>query len=163
MTDTQTQTAPPIPDDILAAMRAYDPDNHGVSWLRSAKKVVSPECERIAVLVDWLFHGIYHAEKAVLRADWSSNYVALLVSTDLATFDAPHLTRLVIAAHDLGVRVQVSAEKRHLRIMLHPRDTREGSTYVRHPTLEQAIGMWRPHAMKHVVLGTACVEGESSP
>lgn len=119
-------------------------DNRGAEWLRACGKEVGPVGERVARLVDWWQDGIYHIEHDALRADWSHpHYVALVVygrSGRLATFDFGSLTRLVFGAHDHCIRVEItSANWSHLRIMFHPRDTRNGFTMARHPTLEHAV------------------------
>ncbi|HZS84188.1 MAG TPA: hypothetical protein VFA50_15035, partial [Stellaceae bacterium] len=58
-------------------------------------------------------------------------------------YDFDHLTRLVIAAHDRCVRLDIEpAARRYLWLILHPRE-REGGMSRRHPTIEQAIADFR--------------------
>lgn len=57
---------------------------------------------------------------------------------DLSTFDTDALTRLVILAHDLAIRVEIRPAMHNVRVLAHQR-TREGSLMHRHPTIEEAI------------------------
>lgn len=115
-------------------------NDYGPNWLRQCKKELSPEGERVARLVDWVFDGIYHQQRAVLRADWTDTYVRLTLACDLASFDASLLTRLVVGAHDHAIRVEISpCNFQYLEVMFHPRD-REGPRYWdHHPTMEAAL------------------------
>lgn len=62
----------------------------------------------------------------------------------LATWDSSRLTRLVIAAHDELIRVEVSPRAfRYLAIEMWPRKGREGFMHERHPTIEEAIESFR--------------------
>lgn len=67
------------------------------------------------------------------------------VRTDLATWDASHLTRLVFAAHDACARVSVLPAGFCLRVSLHLRDVKPGDLPIMHghPTLEDAVARWR--------------------
>lgn len=58
---------------------------------------------------------------------------------DLATFDFSELTRLVLMAHEMCIRVSVEAvSKNVMRISIWQR-VREGGMSERHPTIETAI------------------------
>lgn len=62
----------------------------------------------------------------------------------LATWDFCCLTRLVILCHDRCIRGEVSqGGPGSICLSLHKRQARDGSTYERHPTLEDAIAMHR--------------------
>jgi hypothetical protein len=59
---------------------------------------------------------------------------------DMATFDGDMLTRLVVLAHDMAVRVEVvPSGPMRVGILLHPRQ-REGRMHERHPDLATALG-----------------------
>lgn len=91
------------------------------------------------------FRGIHHCDK-ITKHEWGWTTLADV----MATFDFDELTRLVIAAHDECVRVQVSpAGCRRIKLTLHDRK-RVGHIFTRHPTLEQAIEALRGHLASEV-------------
>jgi hypothetical protein len=60
-------------------------------------------------------------------------------SRQMATYDGDDLTRLVLLAHERCIRVAIEPVNcRYMRIAIWKRE-REGDTYHRHPTIEQAI------------------------
>lgn len=68
---------------------------------------------------------------------------AVIQNNEIATYDFNAMTRLVVMAHDLCVRVEVSAVSKHtLKVAIWKRQ-REGAIYKRHPTLEQAVPLIR--------------------
>lgn len=123
-----------------------DDVGYGTAWLRACKKPVSPLGERVAELVNWWVRGIYHLQDEVLKAEWDNEfYVRLALSAypSLSTFDADYLTRLVVGAHDAGIRVSIRPINfTHLEFMFHPR-VRGGDLYNRHPTILEAIRTMR--------------------
>ncbi len=65
---------------------------------------------------------------------------------ELTTTDPATLTRLVFAAHDMGVRVELRPMRFHtLRFIMKPRPYRSGSgrSPWEHPTLARALHTWR--------------------
>lgn len=141
-------SSPAVVDDLEALPFPEVPepegvDTYGPDWLRSCKKPLSAEGERIARYVDWVFNGIYHEQRAVLRTDWNDTFVTLTISTHLATYDADLLTRIVVGAHDFCLRVAVEpATPTYLRLFISTRE-REGRLYFRHPTIEAALAAMR--------------------
>ena len=74
---------------------------------------------------------------------------------DLSTFDFDKLTRLVFLAHDRCIRVEVSnSGPRMVKISIWKRHGREGDMWYRHPTIEQALALWRRyHPLSSVAFG----------
>lgn len=73
---------------------------------------------------------------------------------DLSTFDFDALTRLVFLAHDKCVRVQiVQGGPRCVGIVIWQRAKRDGSMFERHPTIEQAMEVWRKYHPMDTVTG----------
>jgi hypothetical protein len=107
---------------------------------------VSPDGARVAVLLEaWV--GLHHlSQNEIRRTDWSGDYVEIIVDQSMATFDGDLLTRLVFAAHDHGIRVEICGVGRRdaMCLVFHPRQHRQdGPMYARHPTLEEAVAGWR--------------------
>jgi hypothetical protein len=113
----------------------------GAGWVKAMTgKPMSPFGEKVADLLGDLFLGIYHIERDVRRAEWSTRgWISMtFVGNAWATWDGENLTRLVVLAHDRCIRVSMeAAAPRVMRIDFHPRE-REGPIYRRHPTLEWA-------------------------
>ena len=96
---------------------------------------VEAKCKKVLAIA---FRGIHHVggwERR--RAAWT-NGLSITTHQDLATFDFDVLTRLVVAAHDECVRVEIAPAMRNLEIILHVRE-RTGSMSHRHPTMEDAV------------------------
>ena len=122
---------------------------NGAAWLRQARITdISPLGEQAANLLGDLFSGLYHLDTA-LKVDWSNaHHIEVRVSgKGLATFDSNLLTRLVFLAHDRCLRVEVEPRSNwSLTLVFHQRQ-REGCTWQRHPTIEQALAehrQWYP-------------------
>lgn len=110
-------------------------------WVRATGKKVSPFGERVANLLGVLFAGIYHIERDVYRADWSTeDWINLtIIGQCWATWDFDTLTRLVLLAHDQCIRIDLdAAAPRIMRLRFHPR-LRTGPIHRRHPTIEEAV------------------------
>lgn len=111
----------------------------GADWLEQQGKELSDHGRRVADIVGAVYRGIYHIERPVLRADWSDPLmVELVLPGELATFDFPHLTELLVLCHDACIRLSISPYMRNLRLMFHPRQGRTGRMSKRHPTIEDA-------------------------
>lgn len=63
----------------------------------------------------------------------------------MATFDGSGLTTLIIGSHDMGIRVEIEpCNMQRIAVIMHPRPNRNtGSTWSRHPTIEQAVETYR--------------------
>lgn len=63
---------------------------------------------------------------------------------DLSTFDFDTLTRLVFLAHDRCCRISIEQGGIHsVKIIVWERKKRTGSMFERHPTIEDALKLWR--------------------
>ena len=61
-----------------------------------------------------------------------------------STFDFDNLTRLVFLAHEKCIRVELTqGGPRAIKIAIWKRKGRTGSIYERHPTIENALEIWR--------------------
>lgn len=113
-------------------------------WLTANGCTVGEFGAKVAGLMNWWLDGIYHRGEEMRRAHWTNETrVSVVVGTCLSTYDASNLTRLVIAAHDLAIRLEIEgASPGRLRLIFTPRQ-REGDQFERHPTIEQAIAAVR--------------------
>lgn len=97
--------------------------------------------ERVDKLRDAVYGGLHNAPRKIhdeTRMVWWTD------SGDLATFDGERLTRLVIAAHDLCLRVSIeNGGPRCLSVRVWPRE-RTGKRWQRHPRLEEVLAELMP-------------------
>lgn len=94
--------------------------------------------ERMRAVLEDAFGGWHHVPQPVHQIGTGTLAERWEVSTyaDLSTHDGDILTRLVLAAHRHCVRVSVQPSGPGMvKIALHPRFSREGSSYTRHPDL----------------------------
>lgn len=120
----------------------------GAEWIKSAfkNKTMSPFGEKVADLLGNVFLGIYHLNRSALRnAEWDNKtFISINYDGGMGTYDGDILTRLVLLAHDMCVRVEIQPNMRYLKLVFHPRQ-REGSISEKHPTLESHVAGLRHH------------------
>ena len=88
-----------------------------------------------------IYHGRHHIPSKLkgFGDGWSVNHRG-----DLSTFDFDTLTRLVFLAHDLCMRVSIEQSGPGMvKIIVWKRNSREGRMSSRHPTIEEALNVWR--------------------
>ncbi len=112
----------------------------GARWVEAQGKPMSELGRQVAEVLGAVYQGIYHVSHEVGRTDWSRPDVVevVLAEYEVATFDAEHLSRLVILCHDACVRLAIRPCMRNLRLVF-TRRRRDGCTVERHPTIEEAI------------------------
>lgn len=98
--------------------------------------------DRVKRVLAIAYAGIHHVPGWDKRKPYGDG-LTVTVFQDLATYDFDRLTRLVVAAHDHCVRLQIdSGGPRHLALRFWPRQ-REGDITRRHPTMEDAMASIR--------------------
>ena len=98
------------------------------------------QVECILLIVD-LLGGLHHLESSIKEFGYG---VKTSLWGDVSTFDSDRLTSLVFLAHDRCIRVSiVQSSPRKIGIVLFKRHSRDGSMSKRHPTIEQALTLWR--------------------
>jgi len=122
--------------------------NSASEWPGIPQGELSPENRtHIEILCNAFATGPWNISVNWESVDWGRSWTFFPVqipSGAMATTDNPYLTRLVFAAHDDCVRVQVSAHTfRHVMIGMHSGRAREGGTMSSHPTAEAALAAWR--------------------
>lgn len=101
---------------------------------------------RIAWVTDVVFGGNHHIPSPRELCLVGRPYAVFLIyERTIASFDFNEMTRLVVAAHEAAVRVQVGVGGfRELELSLHARD-RHGGMSERHPELDGAIARLKEH------------------
>lgn len=85
-----------------------------------------------------VFHGEHHVPGSIYAC--GRGIYCSAMGGMLSTFDFDYLTRLVVLAHDRCVRVELMSSSPHrIGLALHRRASRDGPSYDRHPTIEDAI------------------------
>lgn len=100
-----------------------------------------------------IHHGLHHCPKVLKKVkpeDWDQPYYFECQHYDeLATCDGGELTTLVILAHDLGVRVAVEGVgPNYMRLIFHPRKSRDGRMDQRHPSIEESVERVRAYVQE---------------
>ena len=77
------------------------------------KKPISSNAEKSLIILSEVFQGLHHLESKQLKSfDYQSKfYNEYRYYGNLATFDAQHLTLLVIIACDMAVRVEITPSR----------------------------------------------------
>jgi hypothetical protein len=89
------------------------------------------------------YYGLHHVPGWDKRKPWGDG-LAVMVQSGLATFDYEALSRLVIAAHDECVRMEVGSVagpngRYHVWLYFHDRQRDSTDYSKRHATIEEAI------------------------
>lgn len=128
---------------------------YGVERLQSqiGKREISKLGVEVADLLDDVFLGIYHLPYSTLaKADWSDDYfIRLSIYGGLSTWDYDYLTRLVVFAHDMMIRVEVNpCNFNYIELVFHKRKTRDIHNITQSmPTIEEHIELIRKYRGKH--------------
>jgi hypothetical protein len=113
----------------------------GSDWVeRSYKIQLSPFATKVADLLGCVYKGIYHLNDchSLRKVDWTRDFIEVFIDRPLSTYDSEELTALVLLAHDLCVRVEMTPHMRYIKLLFSDR-TREGDWYHSHPTIEDHI------------------------
>ncbi len=103
---------------------------------------------RCADLVERLVRGLHHiyGAKGADGVDWTGSFVKVLVSPGMSSYDFSDMTRAVLLAHELCIRVEVVPSGRCLALLLHPRipddGTSEANVMTHHPTVDRMVALW---------------------
>ena len=138
---TSTLEAASAPDCAPSTHRHYA----GASWVEATYHVrCSSLGTTVADLLGVVYRGLYNAPLNPARIEWTrTDWIEVVVSQTLDTYDGSDLTTLVLAAHAMCVRVEVKpASPRHLRLCFSPRQ-RGGNLTQHHPTIDEAVTRFR--------------------
>ncbi|MCA9980461.1 MAG: hypothetical protein KDD89_06505 [Anaerolineales bacterium] len=100
---------------------------------------------RAALFMDRMW-GVHHLNTAKLKkVDWSNDYwVEMVYDRQLTTVDGDDLTKLVILAHQMLLRVSVegAAYRTNLRLVFHLRKNRDGNFADRCPHISDVVDLY---------------------
>jgi len=107
---------------------------------------LSSLAKKSLMILSYTFGGIHHLDynqrKKLRYAD--EHCFEYVTSDSFATWDSNKLTTLVVLAHELMVRLEIDSHSfRYLKIRFWERTCRKGSTYERHPSIDEVIKYWR--------------------
>jgi len=88
-----------------------------------------------------IYYGSHHIPSNIKQfgSGWAINHYG-----DIATHDFNQLTRMVFLAHDMCYRLQIQqGAPGGVKIIVWKRGVRTGDISDRHPTVEQALAIWR--------------------
>lgn len=106
-------------------------------------KEIEDKVERVLCQTFGGLHHVHTWGRREVNATVHGIKMSLHTGT-LQTFDADALTRLVVAAHDECVRVEITGgTPGYITCWFHVRDGREGRYWQKHPTMEQALAKIR--------------------
>ena len=88
-----------------------------------------------------LFCGFHHIPNEPKYA--SENGISLNILNSMATHDSDKLTRLVIMAHNWGIRCSLEPCMRYMKMYLHVRKQRKGSISLRHPVISEKVKQYK--------------------
>jgi hypothetical protein len=103
---------------------------------------------RVVQMFEILECGLHHCDnEQMAKVDWTNPFcikVNYYARGGLSTWDFNRLTVLVFLAHDFGIRVEIyPCNFAYFKLLFHQRYAREGDICDRHPTIEQALEVWR--------------------
>jgi len=122
--------------------------DEAVDWLkRNYKKLADVEFSELGANVAWFLEkmwGLYHLDDDRLKKmEWDNDHYLLYVhDRSMSTIDNDDLTRLVVLAHQMMLRVDVRGYRpNHVELMFHQRRSRnrqDGISYYC-PTIEEHV------------------------
>lgn len=120
-------------------------DESDINWINGHReKWMSDDQWLCYLFLHRLFEGFHHIP-CHPKANGTGIQI-IFKSGGLATFDYDRLTKLVIMAHNWGVRAGVEGGNAgKIKLELFKRNVRDGRMYERHPTIEQAIEKYKDY------------------
>ena len=116
-------------------------------WEKTKNKKCTPFMKKTLTLFSILYRGLHHMPyDSLRRMDLTAKqFIEYDFKGVLATTDFNTLTRLVFAAHDLALRVELGSTTKHcIQMYIHSRTHKKKNidNVMHHPTLKQAVTWW---------------------
>lgn len=104
-------------------------------------KTMSPLGVAVADLLGFVYQGIYHLSWSSLeRVHWDDDrFITVTVNSGMASYDGGDLTTLLVAAHDMCMRVEIYNGGPRSLVLGFSARAREGAIYDRHPTMDEHL------------------------
>lgn len=107
---------------------------------------ISSLAKKALTIISYLEGGLHHVsstQKEQFDYKATNDFVYKRFGS-MATYDASHLTTLVILAHELAVRIEVSSLGfKYWKISFYERSKTGQRMYERHPSIDEVIKNWR--------------------
>jgi hypothetical protein len=118
-------------------------EKHSVSWLQRQKIAgnLSPLGRSVACFLNIMW-GMHHLNNYSLKkVNWEHDYyIEFVYDRDLCTVDKNDLTKLVVLAHQMKLRVSIEgAAHRYVRLIFHQRTGEKNDFTQRYPLVEDAV------------------------
>lgn len=119
-----------------------------IEWIENKYNlVVSKFMREVLDIMDCVYSGLHHTNyyEQFKKKQYCETRFAEYIdrANELSTYDFNRLTKLVVLAHDKGIRVSITSDrKKGLVILFHNRMGIRGNGFSmsqRHPTLSKAI------------------------
>lgn len=129
---------------MMTIEKFYDEHSKGdVIWFETYRESwMSDDQWLLTLFLYRFFKGFHHIPTKIKPA--SRAIEINFRPSFFATFDYDYLTKLVVMAHNWGVRADISGSgPAMIKLKLWKRHKRDGSVSERHPTIEQAISQYK--------------------
>ena len=128
---------------VLSKLQLSDNDKSEIKMYAKGSELSSLAVKSLTIL-SYLFRGLHNSDRNQLaKFDFTNTMMCQYVMFgSMATWDDNKLTTLVVLAHKLAIRVELSPRAfRYVRLSFSERK-REGASYDRHPTIEEVVQDW---------------------
>jgi hypothetical protein len=123
-------------------------EHSGADYLQETLNIELSDIGRnTADLLGVVFDGIHHIRRPILaEVDWGNPYgIVLRLENEFATYDSNRLTRLVVLAHDMAIRVSIEPSTNFSFLLrFFPRERAATlPSGAGHPSLDHAVAQIR--------------------
>ena len=119
-----------------------DVSQEDIKWLNKQRKDWMNDDQFLCWLfLSQLFCGFHHVPNEPKYA--APNGISTTIINSMATHDSDKLTKLVIMAHNWGIRCSLEPCMRYMKLYLHVRSQRTGSISKRHPQILEKVKLYK--------------------
>jgi hypothetical protein len=131
-------------EETMEGKTESDQASH-LSWLNSYRKDwMTDDQWLLSLFLCRLFSGFHHVPSEVKSC--GRGLMLNFRPNSMSTFDFDDLTKLVVMAHNWGVRAEIGGSgPAMIKLMLWKRHVRDGNISQRHPTIDQAVEKFKSY------------------